>query len=281
MSWKKVCPSCGYQNTPMAGVCAGCDYELNNVAPVDISDQPAEKKEVQAAPTPAVQEKRKELRAYKLCPACGHHNPPLVSICENTACGYELYDVVPTMQKDEPAQAPAEAPAEKPAPAPVEKPAPAPVEKATPAAVPIRRCPGCGHCNPFTSVQCAVCHRDITMVIPQMKKDEVWIVKVKGGREELVIRDGQEFFVGSAACLSMDIRGHSFVSGEHVLLACRQDKLYVSHRSRTNPTLLNGQLLSKGYATSYELQNGDEIALGQFPGQPVDERMAFLTISKK
>lgn len=297
MSWKKVCPGCGNRNFPMAEFCTNCDYDLSGVSPQNLPDTP--EASVPAAPAaPAAPETpaatgfqppkpapQAALKQFKLCPGCGRKNPPLASICE---CEFDLYSVPVTKEGDTPPRrrsaqpAPVGDGAAAAAPAsPAAAPAASPAAPAAPAKNrPVRRCGSCGELNPLIQMRCQKCGADISMAIPTVVSAANWKVQIRGGQDSLSFSDGDRYTVGRNSSLSCSLMSSGFVSGQHIELFCEGEKLFVTHLSRTNPTLVNGRDISQAAGGRAELAPGDIICMGGRPGQGDTPMAGYLVVSR-
>ena len=266
MNMKKVCPVCQHHNIPAAEFCSDCDQDLEGVPLIDVDSVVLESSsQGSVKETPGSEHRQQdeterrvltnelpsknEPEYYKECPNCHSQKPPLAMICD---CTYDLSKV--EVQ-----------------------------HRAAPPSPPhfVRVCK-CGVKNPVTASRCSRCGEDITLIppVPDHIRKALWVLKIRGGQDSLHVADGQKFIIGKRGELSGSLQSNDFVSREHIEVSCVSGKLYISHRSRSNPTLVNGREISWTPTTVTELKNGDVVCLGNYPGQADSSRAGYLVVEQ-
>ena len=180
------------------------------------------------------------MEKYKVCPACGAHNPP--SLLECRSCETDLTGIKPV---DETTEASAnEAP-----------PSPAPEGL-------VRVCE-CGAHNPSQARKCAVCGEDISDILPSAAEapcpeKTVWQLTAPDG--SFTFELCETAVVGREAVMQEYLADKSYVSRTHAKFSLIDGGLFVENLSRTNRTYLNNILLDSDGPVA--LREGDEIGLG-------------------
>lgn len=197
------------------------------------------------------------LEKYKICPACGAHNPP--SLLECRECETDLTGVKPVDEASE-------------------------SKGQEPVAVPeglVRICE-CGAHNPPQARKCAVCGEDISDILPAEPPCEEAVSFT------LTSLDGSYTFeicgtavVGREAAMEDYLADKLYVSRQHAKFTVSEDGLIVENLSRTNRTYLNGILIDSEKPVS--VHEGDEIGLGgtTVKGSRQDKAAYFICGVKK
>jgi ribosomal protein L40E len=185
------------------------------------------------------------LTKFKLCPACGEHNPPALlecRRCETDLTGVEVADAETLAAAGAPA-APAAAPAAGRAPL-------------------VKLC-DCGAENPPQARKCSVCGEDISDV-----RAAASAAGSPPARFTLTALEGGGSFplaqpvavIGREAEMREYLAAKSYVSRRHAKLTLANGELYIENLSKTNYTFVNNTLIPSGAPTL--LRPGDEIGLG-------------------
>lgn len=181
------------------------------------------------------------LNKFKVCPACGEHNPPALLECKK--CETDLTGVKVVDDAFLAAQS------------------------ATPQ--PDNRCLiklcDCGAENLPQARKCASCGEDISDVRASESKAGVMNSKLSA-----ILRafDASFFFtitkpvtvIGRESEMSDYLREKAYVSRKHVKVTIANSELYIENLSSTNHTFVNNVLIPSDAPTP--LKNGDEVGLG-------------------
>ena len=187
------------------------------------------------------------LEKYKICPACGEHNPPSLlecRKCETDLTGIKVMDSAMEKQERE----------EK------EKTSEAPSGGGTP--VLVRVCE-CGAHNPPQARKCQECGEDISDIIPTtvMQKEKPFVYELQAvGEEYSVTMDQPVSIIGREAELKDYLGTKMYVSRQHAKLTIVAGKVMIENLSNTNRTFINNVAISQTEPTP--LTDGDEIGLG-------------------
>ena len=182
------------------------------------------------------------MQKYKICPACGEHNPP--SLFECAKCETDLTGVAAVDAAEESSETQPEKPE-----------APARL---------VRVC-DCGAQNPPQARKCAVCGEDISDISPTLERDAeeekkpVFALQEVGG--EYVFEVTEEVTVlGREGKMGEYLAEKPYVSRTQAKLTIAAGDLFIEDMSRTNGTYLNNERIAEGAAV--RLKDGDEIGLG-------------------
>ena len=203
---------------------------------------------------------------YKICPACGQHNPPGLLECRNCEAdltGVQIVDSEAETRKEQtlPPAFP-DAPAE---------------------TVLLRIC-DCGAENPPQARKCRACGEDISDLLPQKITREA----PKPFPYELRSVDGEDSFpidkvllvLGREAELKDYLAEKEYVSRQHARFTVEAGKVFVENLSRTNRTYVNNEEIPD--AVPVALADGDEIGLGgKVIGGSRQDKAAYLIFRVK
>lgn len=177
------------------------------------------------------------MEKYKVCPACGCHNEPMVIEC--IECEADLMSVPVVDEKTEK------------------------VAENTKTAVGtaiIRLC-DCGAKNPANARKCGSCGEDITDITPTPDTadeithytltalDDDYTFEVNVGSTVIGRESGMQNYLGRK----------TFVSRKHAEFLLKNDKLSVKNFSQTNFTYINNEKIGNEFT---ELHDGDILSLG-------------------
>lgn len=186
------------------------------------------------------------LEKYKICPACGEHNPPNLlecRKCETDLTGIKVMDsAMEQKETDEKAHA-----------------SESPSGDGTP--VLVRVCE-CGAHNPPQARKCKECGEDISDIIPTtVMERQTFAYELKAiGDEYAVTLDQPVIIIGREAELKDYLVNKMYVSRQHAKLTIVAGKVMIENLSNTNRTFINNLPIAGTEPTA--LRDGDEIGLG-------------------
>lgn len=203
------------------------------------------------------------LEKYKICPACGEHNPPNLlecRKCETDLTGIKVMDVRLEQQEKEAKEAAKQAGS----------------GYAEPLLV--RVCE-CGAHNPPQARKCRECGEDISDIIPTtvIQKKHVFSYELTAiGDDFTVTMDKPVCIIGRESELNAYLGRRMYVSRQHAKLSVVAGKVLIENLSSTNKTFINNKAISNSGPT--ELADGDEIGLGgmEIDGQRQEQAAYFL-----
>lgn len=170
---------------------------------------------------------------YKICPACGKHNPP--NLLECSQCETDITSVR-TVDEN------------------VEK------QKEIPHENMVRIC-DCGAKNPAAARKCSQCGEDISDIIPisesQEEKLRFTLVSLDGNYAYEITEN--EITIGRENIMKEYLSSKSYVSRTHAKLTVSDNKLYITNISSTNFTYVNNEKIG---GEQKLISDGDEIGLG-------------------
>ena len=186
-----------------------------------------------------------DLQKYKVCPACGEHNPPNLlecRKCESDLTGIKVVDRNTEQRTKGKVKEDNTVPGE-------------PV---------LARICECGAQNPPQARKCKVCGEDIsdimpTTVIEEDQKAFIYELKAIGDDYSIAI-DKPVCIVGREADIREYLKNKSYVSRQHAKFTIVAEKVFVENLSNTNKTFVNNVEIAGDGPTA--LSNGDEIGLG-------------------
>lgn len=186
-----------------------------------------------------------DLQKYKVCPACGEHNPPNLlecRKCESDLTGIKVVDRN-TEQRTK---------------GKVKE------DNTVPGELVLARICECGAQNPPQARKCKVCGEDIsdimpTTVIEEDQKAFIYELKAIGDDYSIAI-DKPVCIVGREADIREYLKNKSYVSRQHAKFTIVAEKVFVENLSNTNKTFVNNVEIAGDGPTA--LSNGDEIGLG-------------------
>ena len=186
-----------------------------------------------------------DLQKYKVCPACGEHNPPNLlecRKCESDLTGIKVVDRNTEQRTKGKVKEDNTVPGE-------------PV---------LARICECGAQNPPQARKCKVCGEDIsdimpTTVIEEDQKAFIYELKAVGDDYSIAI-DKPVCIVGREADIREYLKNKSYVSRQHAKFTIVAEKVFVENLSNTNKTFVNNVEIAGDGPTA--LSNGDEIGLG-------------------
>ena len=181
------------------------------------------------------------MEKYKVCPACGMHNNPIMLECVD--CGSDLSGVAVVDEKTELKQKEFV------------------VEPVGQQKQLIRLCE-CGSKNPVQARKCTNCGEDISDIVPiedTQEKNQHFVLATLDG--EYAFEVEQPLTTIGRECEMKDyLESKPYVSRKHAELIMDDDKLFIKNLSGTNFTYVNNQKIPADENT--ELHDGDEIGLG-------------------
>lgn len=207
------------------------------------------------------------LEKYKICPACGEHNPPSLlecRKCETDLTGIKVMDACLEQQEKE-----AQETAEQARPGNAEL-------------VLVRVCE-CGAHNPPQARKCRKCGEDISDIIPTTVTQEKQIFAYELmaiGDDFAVTLDQPVCIIGRESELKGYLGSKMYVSRQHAKLTVVAGKVLIENLSKTNKTFINNKEISNSEPTA--LVDGDEIGLGgmEIGGQRQEQAAYFLFRTK-
>lgn len=203
------------------------------------------------------------LEKYKICPACGEHNPPSLlecRKCEADLTGIKVMDVCLEQQEKEARRA-------------AEQPTSGNTEP-----VLVRVCE-CGAHNPPQARKCRECGEDISDIMPitvtQDKRAFSYELTAIGD-EFTVTLDQPVCIIGRESGLKDYLDSKMYVSRQHAKLTIVAGKVLIENLSNTNKTFINNKMIPGSEPIS--LADGDEIGLGgtETGGQRQNQAAYFL-----
>ncbi len=186
------------------------------------------------------------LEKYKICPACGEHNPPSLLECRKCETDLTGIKVMDSAMEQKEAEEKVEA-------------SESPSGGGTPALV--RVCE-CGAHNPPQARKCKECGEDISDIIPTTVMEELkFSYELKAvGDEFAVTLDQPVIIIGREAELKDYLGSKMYVSRQHAKLTIVAGKVMIENLSNTNRTFINNLPVAGTEPTA--LADGDEIGLG-------------------
>ena len=187
------------------------------------------------------------LEKYKICPACGEHNPPSLlecRKCETDLTGIKVMDSAMEQQEKEAKEQAA--------------------EKSSGVGTPVlvRVCE-CGAHNPPQARKCQECGEDISDIIPTtvMQEESPFSYELQAIGDDYSIRIDQPVsIIGRESDLKDYLGSKMYVSRQHAKLTIVAGKVMIENLSNTNRTFINNVAISQTEPTP--LTDGDEIGLG-------------------
>lgn len=185
------------------------------------------------------------LEKYKVCPACGEHNPPSLlecRKCETDLTGIKVLDSMMEQQENE------------------EKDSEDKSSSGTP--VLVRVCE-CGAQNVPQARKCKACGEDISDIIPTtvMQEEKPVSYELQAiGDDYSVIIDKSVSIIGREADLKDYLKDKMFVSRQQAKLTIVVGKVMIENLSKTNRTFVNNVAIPGSEPIT--LNDGDEIGLG-------------------
>lgn len=187
------------------------------------------------------------LTKYKICPACGEHNPPSLlecRKCETDLTGIKVMDSAMEQQEEEAKKTDSGTPS----------------VGGTP--VLVRVCE-CGAHNPPQARKCRECGEDISDIIPTtvIQEEAAFSYQLQAvGDDYTVTIDVPVSIIGREAALKDYLASKMYVSRQHAKLTIVAGKVLIENLSNTNRTFINNKAISQTEPTP--LADGDEIGLG-------------------
>lgn len=182
---------------------------------------------------------------FKVCPACGEHNPPVLLECKKCEADLTGIKVI-----DEALLATANVSVSG---------APASIDNGSL----VKKC-DCGTENPSQARKCSSCGEDISDVrattahtAPQ-KMIKIVLRSVDYGFSFTL--DKPITIIGREAEMQEYLKAKTYVSRKHSKIILINGEIYIENLSSTNRTFINNTLISSDAPTL--LKNGDEIGLG-------------------
>ncbi len=189
-----------------------------------------------------------DLEKYKVCPACGEHNPPNLlecRKCETDLTGIKVVDSVMEQQEAEQIQQPIN----------------------TGGTGAMERVCECGAHNPPQARKCEACGEDISDIIPtpvagcEGQNTEVFSYTLSSATDDFtVIMDKPLAVIGREAEIGEYLSAKPYVSRQHAELSIVAGKVFIKNLSNTNKTFINNKQIEGN--DPVELNMGDEIGLG-------------------
>ncbi|MPM13473.1 hypothetical protein SDC9_59830 [bioreactor metagenome] len=186
------------------------------------------------------------LTKFKVCPACGEHNPPALLECKKCETDLTGIKVV-----DEAILAAATAPTK--------------AETASNNNRSLVKVCDCGKANPPQARKCSACGEDIsdvrateTQASPQPMMRMAVLRSVDGSFSFVI--DKPITVIGREAEMREYLEAKTYVSRKHAKFTLANGEIYIENMSSTNRTFVNNMLIL-GDAPML-LKNGDEIGLG-------------------
>lgn len=181
------------------------------------------------------------MEKYKICPACGLHNNPLLLECLECEADLQNVPVVDDTQK------------------PVSE--ETDTGKTEPAMV--RIC-DCGAINPANARRCGVCGDDISMNVPVPEEENTlqrYILSSLDGSYAYEVREGITT-IGRTGQMGEYLKNYIYVSRVHgqLKLDVQAGELSLRSHGATNFTFVNNSMIEED--TWVILHDGDEVGLG-------------------
>ncbi|TEB07769.1 50S ribosomal protein L40e [Pelotomaculum schinkii] len=189
------------------------------------------------------------LEKYKVCPACGEHNPPVLlecKKCETDLTGVKVVDsaseLSDTLEKEDSAKVDTQQEL-------------------------VKIC-DCGAHNPPQARKCISCGEDISDIRPTatFQKQNIYALQSVSDDYSFVI-DKPVTIIGREAEMQDYLAQKPYVSRQHAKFTIVGNEVFIENLSSTNHTFVNNALISKESPTL--LKEGDEIGLG---GKVIDEQ---------
>ena len=207
------------------------------------------------------------LTKYKICPACGEHNPPNLlecRKCETDLTGVKVMDSAMEQQEEEAHETASETAS----------------GKGTP--VRVRICE-CGTQNPPQARKCRKCGEDISDIMPTtvMEEESAFSYQLQAvGDDYTVTVDKPVSIIGREAALKDYLGSRMYVSRQHAKLTIVAGKVLIENMSKTNRTFINNKEISQ--TEPVPLTDGDEIGLGgiEIGGKRQEQAAYFIFHSK-
>lgn len=181
------------------------------------------------------------MEKYKVCPACGMHNNPIMLECVD--CGSDLSGVAVVDEKTELKQKES-------------------VSESVGQQKQLIRLCECGTKNPVQARKCTNCGEDISDIVPTedtQEENQHFVLATLDG--EYAFEVEQPLITIGRECEMKDyLESKLYVSRKHAELIIDDDKLFIKNLSGTNFTYVNNQKIPANENT--ELHDGDEIGLG-------------------
>lgn len=186
------------------------------------------------------------LEKYKICPACGEHNPPSLLECRRCETDLTGIKVMDSAMEQKEAEEKAKA-------------SETPSGGGTP--VLVRVCE-CGAHNPPQARKCKECGEDISDIIPTtVMEEQTFAYELKAiGDDFSVTLDQPVIVIGREAELKEYLGAKMYVSRQHAKLTIVAGKVMIENLSNTNRTFINNLPVAGTEPTA--LADGDEIGLG-------------------
>lgn len=186
------------------------------------------------------------MEKYKICPACGTRNNPLLLECAD--CETDLQNV-PVV--DETMEQIASRPNVQ-------------GEDAPSSSAMIRICDNCGAKNPVQARRCSSCGEEISMVVPTpdiVSPILQYLLSSLDGTYAYEVKEGCTV-VGRENEMREYLSSKPYVSRKHaeLILNLSEEKLSIKNCNTTNYTFVNNEMISGD--TCIDLKDGDEIGLG-------------------
>ena len=184
---------------------------------------------------------------YKICPACGEHNPPSLlecKKCETDLTGIKVMDSAMEQQEEDTKKNVSE------------------ISSAIGTPVLVRICE-CGAHNPPQSRKCRECGEDISDIIPStvVQEETVFSYQLQAVDGDYAVTiDNPVSIIGREAALKEYLGSKMYVSRQHAKLTIVARKVFIENLSNTNRTFVNNKAISLAEPTP--LTDGDEIGLG-------------------
>ena len=203
------------------------------------------------------------LEKYKICPACGEHNPPSLlecRKCETDLTGVKVMDSAMEQQMEEEKKNESS-------------------NNSAPKGVPtlVRVCE-CGAHNLPQARKCKECGEDISDIIPTtvMEEQHFAYTLQAVGDEFSVTLDDDVIVIGRESGLKEYLGAKMYVSRQHAKITIVEGKVFIENLSNTNHTFINNAEVKGSEPT--ELHEGDEIGLGgmEIDGKRQNDAAYFL-----
>lgn len=203
------------------------------------------------------------LEKYKICPACGEHNPPSLlecRKCETDLTGVKVMDSAMEQQMEEEKKNESS-------------------DNSAPKGVPtlVRVCE-CGAHNLPQARKCMECGEDISDIIPTtVMEEQHFSYTLKAVEDDFsVTLDDDVMVIGRESGLKDYLGTKMYVSRQHAKLTIVEGKVFIENLSNTNHTFINNAEVKGSDPT--ELHDGDEIGLGgmEIDGKRQNDAAYFL-----
>lgn len=186
------------------------------------------------------------LNKFKVCPACGEHNPPALlecKKCETDLTGVKVVDDAILAAQNDPTQNSA----------------------ATSDISRLVKVCDCGAENPPQARKCSACGEDISDVRATESKTAgvipttTAVLRTVDGSFSFTIKEPITV-VGRESEMSDYLKVKTYVSRKHAKLTIANGEIYIENLSSTNHTFVNNTLIPSDVPTL--LKSGDEVGLG-------------------